>query len=108
MHPAIIAVRKPTQILRATLTQEFGVILDSEYDAPADSWRRITIITPGAGLAYLALDVSPDSLGPNRAYKAAEFAPNNTVCFVLRPEQTLVGASDDGLVYMTMIVEYLA
>ena len=105
---SIIAVRKPTQILRATLTQEFGVIAAPEDDAPEGSWRRITLITPGTGLAYVALDVSPDALGPNRAYKTAELAPNNTVCFVLRPEQFLVGASDDGIVYMTMFVEYLA
>ena len=106
MQP-IIAVRKPTQILRATLTQEFGYVIAPETDAPAESWRRITVITPGAGVAYLALDVDPDALGPNRAYKAAEFAPNLQVQFLLRPEQVLIGASDDGLVYATLIVEHL-
>lgn len=106
MQP-IIAVRKPTQILRSTLTQEFGYVIAPELDAPEGSWRRVTVITPGAGVAYLALDSDPDALGPNRAYKAAEFAPNLQVQFVLRPEQSLIGASDDGLVYATLILEYL-
>lgn len=104
---------RKTATLRATLTQEARVILGAEQGAPEDSYRRVQILVPNSPPMLLAIDMHPQQafedagIGPNRTYKVPPLPAGQAIVVRLRPEQTLMAMSAEGLCFPVLIVEYL-
>lgn len=104
-------LRKPTEIKREFLTQEFRRILSAEQDQAGI--RRVQVIIPSEGTTWVC--VTPNSsmnvaeeLGPDRGtYKGPVMPAGDTVTFALLPAQTLWAAVQSGSEAMSIIVEYL-
>jgi hypothetical protein len=46
-------------------------------------------------------------IGANRNYTVPVLAPGQTISFDLRPEQWITAMADEGIAYLTLIVQYL-
>lgn len=69
--------------------------------------RRVQVLVPMGSSLVGGLDTTPDELGPNRVYKIAELPPGAAIVFHLTNEQFFVLASQDGLAFASLIVEYM-
>lgn len=105
-----MGLRRKTEILRTTLTQEARVILGVEHDLPGGVrlLRNVQVLMPESPDVLLGLDVTPDQIGPNRTYKLPSMVPNTNIEFKLLPDQFIVAASaGPGNAFVTLIVEHL-
>lgn len=98
---------KKTLIGRITMPQEIRVLLPPELEAPEGSWRKVQIVLPGSPSVFLGLDIDPQTLGLNRSYKLAKMSSSVPLVFVLTPEQFIIGGSDIGIAYASIVVQYL-
>lgn len=100
-------LRKPTQALRMTLTQEARPVLGPEEGAPARATRKVSVYVPESPQCFIWLDdPSPLALGPNRTYDMPVFPPNAERTFELLPGQVIYGATREGLAHGAIVVEY--
>lgn len=105
---------RPTQLLRTTLKQEAEIILEPvpDGDAPHGSYRSVQLLVPDGNTVYAGIDVpiqrafDHGGVGPNRNYLIPQIPSGETVKFRLLPHQFLIGVSDSGLSYASLIVEY--
>lgn len=108
---------KPSQSMRATVTQEFRRILPPENDAPAGSHRHLQILVPATPDVLFVL--TPDAhwgleadanvahkLGANRVYKGTTFPANAQITLCLGPDQALWAAAESGIGEVGLLVEY--
>lgn len=101
-------VRKPTEMFRATVSQEIRVILGPEKGAGSPyAYRRVHLIVPPSPQISAGLDVTPDEEGLNRSYKLSDMPSGSPIVFTLLPEQSLVASAVTNFVEASLIVEYL-
>ena len=101
-----------TCISRVTLAQEVSYLLPAAPFA-----RNVQVIIPASKRVYIDEDrpVEPNEdgsaprgyAGRNRTYKLPPFEASQTIEFKLAAGQWLVGATDEGLVHLSVIVEPL-
>ena len=115
----ILKPRKPTQTFRETVKQEAAIILGPEDDAPANSFRKVTVLVPESPRVYFDIDrnvqqgfydesTNPDKpdIGPNRNYTMPPAPTGQCISFVLLPGQHILAMADDGYAIFMIIVEY--
>lgn len=95
---------RPTEIIRTTVKQEVSVILKPCADASVRE-RKVQVLVPETPKVFMALDVEPGWVGPNRTYKLPVIPPGVSITFHLQPGQVLVAAADAGVAEVTVIVE---
>ena len=101
-------VRKPTELIRATCTQELRTLLDAELNAAEGSYRLVTIMTPPEPAIHVSVDhPTPLEAGPDRNYRTPRLPPDSTITFHLQPQQVLYGQSEAGLGFASILCEYL-
>jgi hypothetical protein len=110
-------LRKATQSLRATVSQEFREILADDPDAPEGAYRHLQILVPPAPDVVFVL--TPDThweleananvmrkLGANRTYKGVVFPSKAQITMCIGSDQRLWAASEDGVAEVGLLVEY--
>ncbi len=113
-------LRKATQSLRTTVSQEFREILPPEAEAPnlpKGVYRHVQILIPHA--PEVSFVITPDehwnlgsrenvshSLGANRVYKGNIFPANTQILVALGPDQAIWAAAVDQYAEVGLIVEY--
>lgn len=96
---------RPTTWVRATLSEKGAHVLGPDTDAPAGSYRHVTVCIPESPDIELALDVAPCSAGSRDAYWPRP-PLNKTLCISLLPHQRIVGRSITGVAEVSVIVEF--
>lgn len=110
-------LRKPTQSMRATVSQEFREILSDEPDAPQGGYRHLQILVPPAPDVVFVLtpdthwELEPDAnvmrkLGANRTYKGVVFPSKAQITMCIGHNQRLWAAAEDGAAEVGLLVEY--
>jgi len=100
-------LRKDTEILRATVTQEIRCILEAESGAAQESVRRVQVLIPMEPKTYLSAVQDADQVfGTDRVYKMPVAPPGAAIIFWLRPNQALFACSDSENSQMSIVVEY--
>ncbi len=122
----------PTQVRREKIVQDARIILPpygqkvhrtgpspeqkwfapipgpDEYDG---NWpnciRHVQLLVPGNPRVYIAADMLPEKIGPDRVYKLPPMPAGTTIKFKLLPHQWLIAAVDEGNAATTLIIEYL-
>ncbi len=113
-------LRKATQSLRTTVSQEFREILPPEEDQanlPKGVYRHVQILIPHA--PEVSFVITPDEhwnlgsrsnvsreLGANRAYKGNIFPANTQIILCLGPDQAVWAAAVDQYAEVGLVVEY--
>ena len=113
-------LRKPTQSLRTTVSQEFREILAPEPGAgsmPRGVYRHVQILIPHA--PEVSFIITPDEhwqldsqanvsrdLGANRIYKGNVFPANTQIILCLGPDQSIWAAASDQYAEVGLVVEY--
>jgi len=113
-------LRKPTQSVRATVSQEFREILPPETvltDTPEGAYRYVQILIPSA--PEVSFVITPDEhwdlrsnanvsreLGANRVYKGNIFPANTQIILCLGTDQSIWAAAIDQYAEVGLIVEY--
>lgn len=104
-----------TYTMRTTLKQEAEVILGPDEDGPPNSYRQVQVLVPDGPKALIGIDIPVQTafnnpvrggMGVNRTYILSEFPPSRSIRFKLLPEQFLTGASEQGLAFVSLIVEH--
>lgn len=108
-------IRKPTQLLRETLTQEWRTLLGPEQGATATSVRRVQLVIPNSPDVQMYLTESsgdaakqPQQLGLDREYKGAQVASGARMTVHLLAHQSILGSARTGTASVSLFVEYLA
>lgn len=102
-------LRRPTELLRATVSQEIRCVLLAENGAPENSLRRVQVLVPMEPKVLLSLqEHADDAFGTDRSYKMVVAPPGAQLEFGLLPSQTLYAAADVGMAELGLIVEYTA
>jgi len=105
----MVGLRKPTEALRATVTQQSRVILEPEpNDVPPTVVRRVTVLTPSSATISICID-PPNDIAQNVSfdYLFMQLPSGLAVTFFLQPQQRISGMSSHSTGYATLIVEYL-
>lgn len=107
-------LRKSTEIVRVTVSQEIREILGAEEGAPPGSYREVQILIPESPPTFVALGDArrqPNNLGLeaglNRTYKLPPIPTGTTIVVRLLPEQTIWAAAKSQTSQMSLIIEYL-
>lgn len=128
-------LRKDTETLRETLSQEFRYLVPPEHGAGEHDVRRVTIVFPPSPTIALAIlpyavrvgnDIqvatslrdfsvdptlqqvnSPNGFGLNRHYKAPIWNSAFPLRVKIRSNQSIVAASTDGHAFLSIAIEYL-
>ena len=125
--------RKNTESLRATLSQEFRLILPPELGVDVNACRKITLLfapSPDVSLVIFPYTVrvnenyttyntleeltgatetisNPQQLGLNRHYKAPTWSIHHPVDFELLANQSIAAAAKNGMIEFAYLVEYI-
>ena len=118
-------LRKPTQLLRVTVSQELQPILLAEEGVPEGAYRKVTIFTPQSPVIHLTLDTggvpsppsansknpatTPLKVGPNRDYKTPPLSVDASLSFCLLPQQQVFAQAEQGggFAVLAVLVEYM-
>jgi|WetSurMetagenome_2_1015567.scaffolds.fasta_scaffold540175_2 hypothetical protein len=107
---------KPTEILRAQLSQEIRQVLEpGDASVPV---RRVQILVPQSPNIFGVLTPDEGNIGPgvknvgaamgyNRNYKATPLLPGMTLTLHITPEQSLWLMTEDGTATVGLVVEYM-
>lgn len=113
-------LRRPTELDRATVTQEFRRVVAPEADAatmPKGQFRRLQVLvpaTPGIVAVILPDKRFPNvtnlarAAGANRVYKGAPLPPGAQIQFDLGPDQELWAAALDGFGTLSIVTQYFS
>lgn len=102
-----MTIRKPTEFIRTTLSQEIRVILGPEEGVSSTSIRRVQILVPESPKMSAVLDVTPEYCGLDREYKLPTMPPGAQIKFDLLPHQWIIACANEKFVEASLIVEYL-
>ncbi len=113
-------LRKPTQSVRATVSQEFREILPPETvlgQTPDGAYRYVQILIPSA--PQVSFVITPDEhwelhsnsnvsrdLGANRVYKGNIFPASTQIILCLGTDQAIWAAALDQYAEVGLLVEY--
>ncbi len=110
-------IRRPTEVSRQTVTQDWRVLLEPEGSDMQDSrLRRVQIIIPTSPNVLVYVNdlplgdegrMSPEKLGLDRQYKGAQMSPGRQIAFMLMAHQDLMAVALTGLGNVSLIVEYV-
>lgn len=95
----------PTQWFRCTLSTTGALVLGPESNAPAGSYRKVTLLVLDSPVVEIALDVAPDSAASRDAYWPRP-PTGKTINLTLGPEQSIVGRAQDSIHELSVIVEH--
>lgn len=109
------ALRKPTEMYRASVPQEARVVVPPEDDPEARGERKVTLVGV-SGELFVGIDVAIQQkavfdgvpkIGPDRDYTLPRFPTATTATFRLKPHQWIIAKAKSGFGQLTIIVEYL-
>jgi hypothetical protein len=108
-------IRRKTETLRTLVKQEARVILEPETDVLSVDdaelgrpIRRVQVLVPPREGTLFGIDVDPgaDGIGPDRLYKLPTLTAGAQIDFVLLPDQWITAGAENGMVVLSLIVEY--
>jgi hypothetical protein len=101
-------LRKQTEILRCTVTQEIRQILEPELPEPPDGcYRHVQILVPPSPKIYVTTDQdAAKKFGPNRNYKMPVCPPGAQISMDLMPGQVLFAVAESAYAEVSLVVEY--
>lgn len=100
-------LRKDTEFLRATCSQEIRCILQPENDGQEGTVRRVQVLVPLDPKTLISLEPDADRVfGTDRLYKMSVAPPGAAIVLWLRPNQSIYACAYSGTSELTITVEY--